>query len=174
MKNKKQNILCMSIACLFMMTVEAQRLSLQVVPCVVTNLSFSVDYKNGYFDGMSHSGALLVLRNKGLQACSISARPMVKFEDAHHVILPTSWQSPSSMHPGPVILPIVIAKGVVVTSQIRWVSSEVFDKNKCISPAFITLSVGKDLLRSPFKGNLCGPADKNPTYTLTLFKNDSI
>ncbi len=181
MKNKKQNLFLIYIAyfgwflAAFLMTTvaSAARLPSKANPCAVSDLSFSVDYKNGYFNGMSHSGALLVLHNKGSQACAIAARPIVGFEDARHVPLPISWQSPKGMYPGPVLLPVVVPKNAEVTSQIRWVSSEVFDKNKCISPVFITLSIKNDLLRSPFTGNLCGPADKHPTYTLTLFKYDS-
>lgn len=153
-------------------TAIAEPLQSQKIPCSASDLSFSVDYKNGYFNGMSHSGALLVLHNKGSKDCSIAARPIVGFEDAQQTSLSISWQPPEGMHPGPVLLPIIVPKNAWVTSEIRWVSSPVFDKNKCLSPAFITVSLGNDLLRSPFNGNLCGPADKNPTYTLTLFKND--
>lgn len=157
----------------FTTIVMAGSLQSQAPQCSASDLSFSVDYKNGYFNGMSHSGALLVLHNKGSKVCSIPARPMVGFENTQHVTLPVLWQSPKGIYPGPVLLPIVVPKGAWMTSQIRWVSSEVFDKSKCISPAFITLSIGDKLLHSSFKGNLCGPADKNPTYTLTLFKYHS-
>lgn len=167
------SFVCFSVTFFYTTIAMAGRLQSQAAQCSVLDLSFSVDYKNGYFNGMSHSGALLVLHNKGSHACSMPARPMVGFEDAQHVSLPLSWQSAKGMYPGPVLLPIVIPKDAWMTSEIRWVSSKVFDQSKCISPVFITLSIGNDRLRSSFSGNLCGPADKNPTYTLTLFKYDS-
>lgn len=162
-----------SIIFLYTTTALAGHAPSEVAPCYASDVSFSVDYKNGYFDGMSHSGALIVLYNKGSQACSVPARPIVGFEDAKHIALPASRQLPTRQ-PGTALSSIMIQKNTSITSQIRWVSSEVFDNSKCISPAFITLSVGNELLRSRFKGNLCGPADKNPTYTLTLFKHGSI
>ncbi|MEA2260371.1 MAG: hypothetical protein QOH35_2825 [Acidobacteriaceae bacterium] len=76
------------------------------------------------------------------------------------------------MHPGPVIPPVVIPVGAEVTSQMRWVSSDAFGASNSISPAYITFSVGGDRLRLKFTGQLFGPAGKQPTYSVTLFKRD--
>lgn len=142
--------------------------------CSAAQLSFSLDDEGGNFNGMSHSGTLLVLRNFGSNPCSVLGRPIVGFEDAEHHTLPASLEVPRGMHPGPVILPVVIPPGAEVTSQIRWVSSDAYGANNGISPAFITLTVGENTLRLGFSGHLYGPVGKNPTYSLTLFKPDAV
>ncbi len=140
--------------------------------CPASQLSFALDDENGYFNGMSHSGALLVLRNLGPNACTVPAGPVLAFEDASHHPLPISLEVPRGMHPGPVIPPVVIPVGAEVTSQMRWVSSDAFGASNSISPAYITFSVGGDTLRLKFTGQLFGPAGKQPTYSVTLFKRD--
>lgn len=140
--------------------------------CSAAQLSLALDDENGYFNGMSHSGTLLVLRNLGPNACTVPGRPELGFEDTAHHPLPISLRLPRGMHPGPVIPPVVIPAGTEVTSQLRWVSSDAFGGNNRISPGFITLSLGRDTLRLKFTGQLFGPAGKQPTYSVTLFKRD--
>jgi len=114
--------------------------------------------------------ALLVVHNVKRQPCSLPARPELNFEDAKHQLLPISLRAMPGMHPGPVILPLVIPAKARATSQLHWVSSDVYGGNNCFSPAFITLMLGENILRTKFNGRLCGPAGKNPAYTVTLFK----
>jgi hypothetical protein len=143
-------------------------------PCSAAQLSFALDDENGNFNGMSHSGTLLVLRNLGPNACTVLGRPELSFEDAARHPLPISLEVPRGMHPGPVIPPVVIPVGAEVTSQLRWVSSDAFGGNNSLSPAFITLSIGGDTLRLKFTGQLFGPAGKQLTYSVTLFKRDPV
>ncbi len=140
--------------------------------CPAAQLSFAIDNENGYFDGMSHSGTLLVVRNLGPNACTIPARPVLSMEDASHHPLPISFESPRGMHPGPVIPPVVIPVGAEVTSEMRWVSSDAFGGNNSVSPAFIALTVEGTTLRVKFTGELFGPPGKQPAYSVTLFKRD--
>jgi len=142
--------------------------------CPAAQLSFSLDSEGGNFNGMSHSGTLLVLRNFGHNPCSVPGRPMVGFEDAAHHRLPISLEVPPGMHPGPVIPPVVIPPGAEVTSELRWVSGDAYEANNGVSPAFITLTVGENILRLEFSGKLFGPVGKNPTYSLTPFRRDPV
>jgi Protein of unknown function (DUF4232) len=71
--------------------------------CSASQLSLGLDQEGGYFDGMSHSGTLLVLRNLGPQTCSVPAQPTLAFEDAEHHPLRVSLQAPAGIHPNPVI-----------------------------------------------------------------------
>ncbi len=142
--------------------------------CSASQLSFGLDQEGGYFDGMSHSGTLLVLRNLGPQACSVSAQPMLAFEDAQHHPLHVSLQTPTGMHPGPVILPVVIPVGAEVTSKMRWVSGDVYDGHNCVSPAYVTIQVGAGSLSVPFNGTSCGPVGPPPTYTMTPLRRDPV
>jgi hypothetical protein len=147
----------------------------QPPPCPAAQLSFALDDENGYFDGMSHSGTLLVLRNLGPNDCSVPAQPTLGFEDAEHHPLPITPELPRGMHPGPVIPPVVIPVGAEVTSQIRWVSSDAFGANNSVSPAFVTLWIGSDVLRLKFTGQMFGPAGKHPSYSIvTRFKPDPV
>jgi Protein of unknown function (DUF4232) len=142
--------------------------------CSASQLSFGLDQEGGYFDGMSHSGTLLVLRNLGPQTCSIPAQPTLAFQDAEHHPLRVSLQTPAGMHPAPVILPVAIPAGAEVTSQMRWVSGDVYDGHNCVSPAFVTIPLGTDTLSVSFNGSLCGPAGPPPTYTMSPLQRDPV
>jgi hypothetical protein len=140
--------------------------------CDPDQLSFAVDRENGQFDGMSHSGTLLVLRNLGSQACSVPARPEISFLDNGHNALPVSLGQTPGMHPGPVILPVVVPPGAELTSEARWVSSDAYGANNCVSPEFIALAIGPRTLVAPLSTHICGPAGQHPSYTVTLLRRD--
>jgi len=139
--------------------------------CTAPQLSLGLDHEGGYFDGMSHSGTLLVLRNLGPQPCSVSAQPTPAFEDAQHHPLHVSLQTPAGMHAGPAV---VIPVGAEVTSQMRWVSGDVYDGHNCVSPAYVTISLGGGGISVQFNGTLCGPAGQPPTYTMTPLQRDPV
>jgi hypothetical protein len=142
--------------------------------CSASQLSVGLDQEGGYFDGMSHSGTLLVLRNLGPQDCSVSAQPTLAFEDAQHHPVHVSMQTPAAMHPGPVILPVAVPVGAEITSEMRWVSGDVYDGHNCVSPAYVTIPLGADRLSVQFNGTLCGPAGQPPTYTMTPLRRDPV
>ena len=152
----------------------AQTSNAPIPSCSAAQLSFALDDENGNFNGTSHSGTLLVLRNLGPNACTVPRRPELDFEDAAHHSLPISLEVPRGMHPGPVIPPVVIPVGAEVTSQLRWVSGDAFGGNNSLSPAFIRLSIGADALRLKFTGRLFAAVGKQPTYSATLFKPDPV
>lgn len=147
----------------------AQASSAQVQPrtCASPQLAFNLDNGNGRFNGMSHSGTMLVLRNTGTLACSVSAQPLPALKDANKQPLDiTALEAPDS-HPASTR--ITLAPGAIATSDMRWVSSNVYDHGHCESPAMITLTIGKQTVASDFTGHLCGPGGEPPTYTLTPF-----
>jgi Protein of unknown function (DUF4232) len=139
--------------------------------CSASQLSLGLDQEGGYFDGMSHSGTLLVLRNLGPQDCSVSARPNLAFEDTQHHPLHLSLQPAADMHPGS---PVVIPVGAEVTGQMRWVSGDVYDGHNCVSPAYVTIPIGTGSPSVQFNGTLCGPAGPPPTYTMTPLQRDPV
>lgn len=141
--------------------------------CKSGQLSLAIDDENGNFDGMSHSGVLLVLRNLGPETCSIPAKPKVEFENEKQKPLGITPQTPAGMHPGPVMLPVAIPVGAEVTSELRWVSGDVYDGHNCISPSFLAVTVGIDVLRvKVLERTLCGPAGRPPNFTMTPLKRD--
>ena len=149
-----------------------------VQPCRQGQLSLALDDENGNFNGMSHSGTLLVLRNLGPEACSEPARPEVRFEDANQRPLPIMIDAPqaarAAMHPGPVLVPVTVPTAAELTSELRWVSSNVYDNGKCLSPAFLTVKTSAETLRikMPNGASLCGPTGKPPSVTMTPLRRD--
>ncbi len=148
---------------------------LQAMPyCKASELALSFDEENGNFNGMSHSGTLLVLRNIGTKTCKVSRHPMMTFQDAHHQDLKIISRRVPGMNPGPVVLPVPVVPGAEVTGAMRWVSGDVYDGRNCLTPQFMTLSIVTDDLQSPFPEHLCAPQNKPPEYTLEFLKPDPV
>jgi hypothetical protein len=147
-----------------------------VKPCVGAQLSLALDDENGNFDGMSHSGTLLVLRNLGPDVCSMPARPMIGFEDGQQHPLPVVLEGTAGMHPGPVLLPVAVPVGAELTSELRWVSGDVYDNGSCVAPAVLKLTLETSVLRVNFSGRqMCGPAAGKPVgYSMTPLRRDPV
>ncbi|OZI61131.1 DUF4232 domain-containing protein [Bordetella genomosp. 11] len=144
--------------------------------CDPAQLSFAADREGGQFDGTSHSGTLVVLRNLGPNTCTVPMRPEVGFLDGANKPLRVAAQSSIGMHPGPVMPQVAIPVGAELTSEVRWVSGDVYGDPKqpgnCVSPAFITLTLGVRVFVAPFTTRLCGPAGKPPSYSATPLHRD--
>lgn len=143
----------------------------QSADCAPSQLAFSLDNGNGRFNGMSHSGTTLVLRNTGTSTCTISA-PLPTFTDADKRTLDIVAQDSPGSHPAPTTT--TLAPGATVSSDMRWVSGNVYDHGHCESPAIITLTAGKQTVAASFAGHLCGPGGKPSTYTLTPFQPGTV
>lgn len=136
--------------------------------CQADQVRLRVDDGHGYFDGMSQSGMFLILQNSSSSACTLPARPELSFQDMYHQTLPAAFRSPPGMHPGPVILPIKLLPHETVSSEVRWVSQDVYDPGRCVQPAYVAVAVDGKSIWTTFHGQLCGPQDKGPTYKATL------
>jgi len=155
--------------------VKTHTASKAVKSCSPGQLSLGLDDEGGNFAGMSHSGTLLVLRNLGPTVCSFPARPAIRFEDAQQHPIPVTLEYPVGMHPGPVLLPVAVPVGAELTSELRWVSADVYDGGSCLSPAFLTVTVGTDVMRVDFAGRqMCGPAGKPVNYSMTPLRRDPV
>ncbi|CAM3481317.1 DUF4232 domain-containing protein [Bordetella flabilis] len=137
--------------------------------CGPAQLSFKADAKNGEFDGMSHSGTLLVLRNRGPVACTVPARPELTFLDGGGRPVLVSPRTAPGMHPGPVLLPVTVPAGAELTSVARWVSSDAYGANNCVAFESVAISLGGRMLTASLgrEGHMCGPARQNPGYTVS-------
>lgn len=153
-------------------SIETNPTPAQLGICAPSQLAFSLDSGNGRFNGMSHSGTTLVLRNTGASACTLPALPLPTLTDANKRVLNIVAQASPDSHPAPT--PITLASGATVTSDMRWVSGDVYDHGHCESPAIITLRVDKQTVATDFSGHLCGPGGKPPTYTLTPFQATAV
>lgn len=136
--------------------------------CTPLQLDLRLDAGNGRFNGMSHAGTMLVVRNTGTVACTIAATPSPKLRDARRqslFFMAQSASSPATQSPR-----LVLAPGASVESDMRWVSGNVYDDGHCESPAFITLAIGAGTVTAPFEGRLCGAGGKPSTYSITPFR----
>ncbi|MDR3101257.1 MAG: DUF4232 domain-containing protein [Paraburkholderia sp.] len=138
--------------------------------CQPGQLAMSLDDGGGDFNGMSHGGTYVVLRNVGATACRVPARPDVTFLDAQEQPLRAALQPIRGMHPGPVLLPVEIAAQARVRASLRWVTGEVFDDTQCIDPAYLRIDVGAGALTARFRGHLCGSRAQGPLYEVVPFQ----
>lgn len=140
--------------------------------CEAEQITLSFDGEDGDFDGMSHAGTLMVLRNIGAAACRVPGLPRLSFTGRDGATLPIAFRPPAGMHPGPVVLPVGIAPGAEVTAKLRWVSGDVYEGGRCLSPAAVTLSIGPARIGSAFVGTLCGPAKGPVRFEQTWLRAD--
>jgi len=138
------------------------------VACLASQLDFSLDGGDGRFDGMSHSGTMLVLRNTGNAACTIPARALPRLMDANRLPLDIRVRDEQEQ-PGQTA-PVTLAPGASATSDMRWVSGDVFDHGHCESPAFVTLALGRQIVSAAFTGHLCGAGGQPSVFTLAPFR----
>ena len=125
-------------------------------PCRAQDLAIAFDGKDGEFDGMSHSGTLMSIRQRGTTTCLLPGIPSVSFSDAEGKPLPLARAVPPGMHPGPVVLPIKLAPGATVTTALRWVSGEVYDHSRCVVATRADMKIGTESVTQPFNGRFCG------------------
>jgi hypothetical protein len=132
-------------------------------PCRPAQLRLTADNPDGEFDGMSHSGVALSIRNVG-RACTLPALPLVSMLDARGRVLAAVRQPPPGMHPGPVMVPVRLAAGPRAAIDLRWVSGPVFDRSRSVSAQSVTVRIGAGLLRAPLGATLYGPAGRPVTF----------
>ncbi|CAN5653231.1 hypothetical protein BH10ACI4_BH10ACI4_03390 [soil metagenome] len=156
-------------------------------PCDAKQLSLSVDSEGGEFNGMSHGGFLLVLRNIGPAPCLIPAYPNLTFSDTEHhpldivrentAVAPSAHPDPgtrpdAAVHPAPVVAMVPVAPGAELTSTMRWVSSDVFDHGVCVNPTVLTMTLNKTELVAPITATLCGKS--KASYNMTKLAPDPV
>ena len=131
--------------------------------CGAGDVRLSTDGKDGEFNGMSHSGTLLVLRNTSGRACGMPGLPRVFFVVGRRT-LPIERRAPLGMHPGPVVLPVVIPADGRVAAPLRWVSGPVYPASRCLSPRYIAIDIRGTSVREPFRATICGEKGKPATF----------
>ena len=126
--------------------------------CSPAQLRASTGGDAGEFNGMSHSGTYLTLRNTGRRACGVPGLPAVTFRDRAGRVLPATRRAPVGMHPGPAVVPVTIPAGGTVRTGLRWVSGPVYDRNRCADAARVSAGVGGRQVSTPIRAHLCGEA----------------
>lgn len=132
-------------------------------PCRADRLRLTLDGRDGEFNGMSHSGTELLVRNIGPD-CILDALPTVQLLDARNRPLPAVRQSPRGMHPGPVIVPIRLAAGRRAATAIRWIAGPVFDQNRSVQATKLRVQFGTGTLTARMTATLYGERGKRIAF----------
>lgn len=118
---------------------------------------------------MSQSGMVLTVTNHSDASCSLPVRPLLEFRDHEQTSLPIVARAQPGMRPGPVLLPIVVKPHTSVASEVRWVSSNVYEKGQCVTASHVALLVNDSSIAATMQGHFCGPDPGKPTYRATAF-----
>lgn len=125
------------------------------IVCHVAHLNARFDDKEGLFEGASQSGTLLILRNISARACQVNAMPVISFEGAVGQQLAVFRKVPRGMRQDPILSPVTVAAGAEVAVQLRWVASDAFDGNNCVTPEKVVVTLLGGTLRLPFGRQMC-------------------
>jgi len=134
--------------------------------CRAAQLRLSVDGRDGDFNGMSHSGTRLSIRNTGPD-CMLPKLPVIELRDARGRRLPAVRQAPVGMHPGPVMISVRIGGGHRATIDLRWTSGPVYPTSRSVTATAVGIRIGGALVRVPLKAVLFGPAGKPVPFQQT-------
>lgn len=137
--------------------------------CRSGQLRLALDARGGEFNGMSHSGIELSVRNLGSD-CVLAALPPNQLRDAHNRVVPALRQAPVGMHPGPVMVPVRLAGGHRAAAELHWVSGPVYPKSISIRAARLSVRIDRSGLTAPFKAILYGEAGKTISFSQTPFE----
>lgn len=139
-------------------------------PCTPAQIAIIADGGDGAFDGMSHSGTYLNMRNTGARACRLPGLPPVRLLDRRGRALPAVRRAPAGMHPGPVVMPVTIEAGACAQLSLRWVSGPVFDRSRCLTPARVAVTIGTGASSVRLTARVCGPAGAPAAFEQTVLK----
>jgi hypothetical protein len=125
--------------------------------CRPDQLRLSAENADGRFDGMSHSGTELSIRNVG-RACTLPALPPVVMLNARGRLLPAVSEPSPDRSRGRAMRPVRLAGGHRATIDLRWVSGAVFERNRSVTAAIVAVRIGRGLIRARLGATLYGPA----------------
>ncbi len=131
--------------------------------CKPADLSVHFDNGQGEFDGMSHSGAWVVLTNHSATRCAVPAVPVVQLEDTQAHVLATGKPAQLSSNQQP--SQKTLKPHAQWRASMYWVSGDVYDGGQCVSPERAVLKFPLGDMRVNFPARtLCGPAQMPLTF----------
>ena len=151
------------IMCLLVGGVHAAQAHRGVKSCKPADLSVHFESGQGAFDGMSHSGAWVVLSNRSATRCAVPALPVVQLEDAQDHVLAIG--KPAPLSPNQQLGQKILKPHALWRASMYWVSGNVYDGGQCVSPnrAVLTFPLGDVRVNFPAR-TLCGPAQTPLTF----------
>ncbi len=142
----------------------------RAIPCATRDVTLKPGGNASDFNGMSHSGTFLVLTNRSRTACSIPGLPQLTFLDTNGPVKSEADLAGAKfMHPGPVVLPLVLQPKQSVTTSARWASGPVFQDNLCYKLTGVTLALRDGSVMTPLSGQMCGERSKGVRYDLQRY-----
>lgn len=123
--------------------------------CRQSQLRLSLDGRDGEFTGMSHAGTRLSIRNLGPD-CLLPTLPTIELRDARARLLPAARRAPVGMHRRSVTVPVRLASGHRVATDVRWIAGPVFAHSRNVRAVTLSVRIGASALRVPFKAVLYG------------------
>lgn len=136
--------------------------------CAQSQLSLGFDSEDGNFNGMSHSGTLLVLRNLGPHPCQLPAFPTLGFQDESGKNLNVAARPEGKETPPR------LAVGAEATAVLRWVSSPVFTNGSCPQTTRLAISWPGGKLTRKLAVSICGPSDRPAIVTQAPLATDPV
>ena len=127
-----------------------------VQECTAADLIVGFDGRDGEYSGMSHDGALMVVRNSSSHPCRVSRLPQVAFTTAAGKVVAARMKQPQGMHPGPVLAPITLAPAAAAECSLRWVSGPVYPKSACVDTARASIVLPDGSVSAEMHAHLCG------------------
>ena len=131
-------------------------------PCRPAQLRLSAENADGRFDGMSHSGTELTIRNIG-RACALPALPRVEMHDRRGRLAAVR-EPATGRHRGRAIAPFRLAAGHRAAIDLRWVSGPVFERNRSVAAETVSVRIGTGAIRASLGATLFGPAGAPVTF----------
>lgn len=126
-------------------------------PCRADQLQLTTE-GGGEFNGMSHSGAWLVVRNRSGRACTLPALPKLVFKGTNGRVLPITPAARGGPNPGPPSNAVRLAPGARAAAALRWVSGPVYDHGRCFTPAALAITTAGGTVQTRLTMRICGPA----------------
>ena len=130
-----------------------------VPPCNAASLVVHADGQDGRFGGKSHGGAVLTVRNVSTTACAVSGVPTLALRTASGRTVAKGVPAGARfMHPGPVVIPVVLGPGEIAGATLRWVSSPVYPHSMKAVAASLALVTLDGVAKTPLAVVAYGPA----------------
>ena len=152
--------------------------------CTADQLSIHTNEKNGCFNGMSHSGSMIVLHNVSAAACTLDPFPKLTVRNTQHYLLHIrlTTQTPFQRtvvqggrlpkgH-GPVALPVALQPGTEAAFALRWVSGDVYDHGVCVDPGYLIVTSSSARKEVALPGHVCGPDAAHISMEVTRLSTD--
>lgn len=130
--------------------------------CAASDLQLVLDSQNGAFDGMSHTGTFMTVKNKGGKACLLPAYPSVQFQTDDGKSVPVKRQAADGDTPAEDTLQtgidLVLPRQSALHSALRWVSGDVYGgPHDCHTVTSLVVTVGGNRLSYPLHSIFCSP-----------------